>query len=186
MKKTFALLCALLLVSSAFADPYFMAKQQAKRTADVNNAEQARIQRNTADTTAPADPALQTTVQNITDLTANLAAFGSAEKPDAAQKAALMNNLTTAAQGKKAPSDAVKKFAEDLSVALAGNKKITAAQQKQLGTFVHAAFNGSHLTPAQADKIVETVQKILTDAAVPVAAVVNVVGDFKKIISETK
>ncbi len=185
MKKIFALLPALLLVSSAMADPFTAAKQRARGVVDQNNAEQSRIQRGSTDA-QPVDPALQSTAQNITDLTADFTAFGKAEKPDAAQKASLMNNLTTAAQGKKAKSDDVRKFAEDLSVALTGNKKITAAQQKQLGTFAHAVFNGSHLTTVQADKISEIVQKILTDASVPTEAVDNVVADLKKIAAATK
>lgn len=185
MKKILLLLPVLLVAGGALADPYVMAKQRARGVVDQNNAEQARIQRGASDAT-PADPALQSTAQNITDLTADFTAFSKADRPDATQKASLMNNLTTAAQGKKAKSDDVKKFAEDLSIALTGNKKITAAQSKQLGTFAHAVFNGSHLTTVQTDKIAETVQKILTDAAVPTESVDKVVADLKKIAAATK
>lgn len=185
MKKFIALLPVLLVTGGALADPYVMAKQRARGVVDQNNAEQSRIQRGSSDA-QPVDPALQSTAQNITDLTADFTAFSKADKPDAAQKASLMNNLTTAAQGKKAKSDDVRKFADDLSIALTGNKKITTAQQKQLGTFAHAVFNGSHLTTAQADKIAEIAQKILTDAAVPTEAVDNVVADLKKIAAATK
>ncbi|HEV2693886.1 MAG TPA: hypothetical protein VG347_13415, partial [Verrucomicrobiae bacterium] len=119
MKTSIPVFCALLVAGSAFADPYTIARQQANRVADQNNAEQARIQKAAADPATPMDPALQATLQNIGDLQGNFATYINAEAvPDAAQKTSLLNNLTQAAQGTKASADSVKKLAADLTPAL--------------------------------------------------------------------
>ncbi|HSY19299.1 MAG TPA: hypothetical protein VK815_13230 [Candidatus Acidoferrales bacterium] len=195
MKAHFPVFCALLVASSAFADPYMMARQQAVRTSDQNNAEQARIQNATgpaaaaASTPAPApmDPALQATLQNIGDLQGNFAVFINADgQPDPAQKTSLLNNLSHAAQSTKASSDSVKKLAADLTPALSQRKKLTAAQQKKLAVDVHAVFNSSHLSAAQQKMMFDDVQKILTEAGAAQGDIDGVVTDLKKITDETK
>ena len=59
MKTSIALFAVVLLANSTFADPYVIAKQRARQTAEQNNAEQGRIQKATAATEpAPARHAL--------------------------------------------------------------------------------------------------------------------------------
>ncbi len=194
--KTFAiLLAAFFVISNTIADPYVIAKQRARDTSARNDAEQQRIQ-NAANGQAPtyatpgaaaaADPALAATLKNLNDLSANFTALGAVSKPDAAQKVSLLNNLTQAASGKKASTDAVKHLAEDLTTAVSGKTKITPAQQKQLAGIVHAAFNGAHLTDAQSEKAFATASKILTDADASLNEATNVVTDLKQIAAETK
>lgn len=185
MKTQFAVLAVISTALVASADPNTIAKQRARGLVDQNNAAQARIQRGASDN-QPADPALQATMQNITDITADITAFTKADKVDPSQKASLMNNLTMAAQGKKAKSETLKKFAEDLSAAVAGNKKLTAANAKQLGTFVRASFNGSRLTDVQIEKISTAADKLLTDSGVAKESAATVAEGLKKIAAETK
>jgi len=130
---------------------------------------------------------LQATLNNINGIQSDFAAFSSAAgKPDASQKISLLNNLSQAAQGKKASADSVKRLAADLQTAVSGKSKLAAVQQKQLAGLVHAVFNSSHLTAAQSEKIFDAAQKILTDAGASLDDAVNVVGDLKKITAETK
>ena len=196
MKTKLALLATLFAVATTSADPYVIAKQRARDASAKNDAEQQRIQ-NAANGYAPtystpaagaaaADPALAATLKNITDLAADFTTLGGAAKPDASQKVSLLNNLTQAAAGKKATTDSVKHLAEDLTTALSGKTKITPAQQKQLAGIVHAAFNGAHLTDAQAEKAFAAAAKILTDAGASLDDATNVVTDLKKISDETK
>ena len=196
MKTKLALFATLLAVASATADPYVIAKQRARDTSARNDAEQQRIN-NAANGQAPtystpaagaaaADPALAATMKSINDLSADFTTLGGAAKPDAAQKVSLLNNLTQAAAGKKAATDSVKHLAEDLTTAVSGKTKMTPAQQKQLAGIVHAAFNGAHLTDAQAEKAFAAASKILTDAGASLDDATNVVTDLKKIAGETK
>ncbi len=186
MKTPVAIFCLLAVTASVFADPYVIAKQRARQTAEQNNNEQRRIQQATTDP-APGDPALQATLQNIADLQGNFAAFiNSDSQPDGAQKASLLNNLTQAAQGAKAATADVKKLAADLTPTLAGRKKITAVQQKKLAVVVHAMFNSSHLSATQQKTMQDDVQKILTDAGVGADDASGVVTDLKKIADDTK
>ena len=187
MKTRIFAFCSVLIAGSAFADPYMMARQQAVRAADQNNAEQARIQKAAAEPAAPMDPALQATLQNIGDLQGNFAAYINSDgQPDPAQKNSLLNNLSQAAQGKKASSGSVKKLATELMPALSMRKKITVAQQKKLAVDVHALFNSSHLSAAQQKAMIDDVQKNLTDAGVGQSDVDGVVSDLKLIVDETK
>jgi hypothetical protein len=186
MKAHLALFCALLVTGGAFAQNYYMATQQAHRVVDQNNAEQARIQ-NAAAEPAPADPALQATLQNISDLQANFAAYiGADGQPDPAVKTSLLNNLSQAAKGNKPATASVKQLAADLAPALVQRKKIILAQQKKLAVDVHALFNSSHLTAAQQDALSTDVKTILTDAGVAPDDALNVVNDLKKIVDQTK
>lgn len=187
MKTSIPVFCALLVAGSAFADPYTIARQQANRVADQNNAEQARIQKAAADPATPMDPALQATLQNIGDLQGNFATYINAEAvPDAAQKTSLLNNLTQAAQGTKASADSVKKLAADLTPALSLRKKITVAQQKKLAVDTHALFNSSHLSAAQQKTMLDDVAKTLAGAGVGQDDADAVVADLKKIADQTK
>jgi flagellar motor protein MotB len=190
MKTRLAAFFALLIAASAFADAnYNIVKQRARAVSDQNNAEQGRIQKATAatePTPAPMDPALQATLQNISDLQGNFTAFTKADgAPDTNQKNTLLNNLSQAAQGTKAASADVKKLADDLVTALAGKNKLTVPQLKKLAVSVHALFNSSHLNAAQQKTMLDDVQKILTEAGVSDTDATNVVADLKKITEET-
>lgn len=202
MKAPAVVFCALLVAGVAHADPYNIIKQQAHRASDANTAEQQRIQNASGGpaqsgaaasaapgaSTTPMSPELQATLNNINSLQANFTAFSSSasEKPDPAQKVSLLNNLSQAASGKKAPSEAIKKLADDLMVAVSGKKKFAAAPQKKLAAEVHALFNSSHLTDVQLKTMFDDVQKILTEAGATLDDAVNVVTDLKKIAEATK
>jgi hypothetical protein len=194
-KPILVLLAAVSMAAGASAQNYYMAEQQARRASQQNDAEQQRIANaagsgaqssQSAQGAAQADPKLQATLSNIANLQADLAAFVAADKPDPTQKVSLLNNMSQAAQDKKASSDSAKELAKDLQSALAGKKGLAAAQQKQLAAYIHASFNGSHLTDAQSEKIFTSAQKVLTDAGVSSDDAVNIVTDLKKVASETK
>jgi hypothetical protein len=197
MKRQIFVLLATVLVAASASAQYNIAEQQARRASQQNDAEQQRIANaagsggaaqpsQSASGTPPADPMLQATLNNIASLQADLASFVSTDKPDPAQKNSLLSNMSQAAQGKKATPDSAKELAKDLQTALTGKKSLAAAQQKQLAAFIHASFNGSHLTDAQSEKIYGTVQKILTDAGVSTDDAVNIVTDLKKVTADTK
>jgi len=188
MKAHLLVFCALLVAGSTYADPYVIAKQRARDTAEQNNNEQSRIQKAAAEPApAPMDPALQATLQNIGDLQANFATYVNADgQPDPAQKTSLLNNLSHASSGTKATSTSVKKLAADLTPALAQRKKLTAIHQKKLAVDIHALFNSSHLSAVQQKTMFDDVQKILTEAGVAQTDAENIVTDLKKIADETK
>jgi hypothetical protein len=197
MKKPILVLLAVVFIAASASAQYNIAEQQARRASQQNDAEQQRIANaagsgqagqpsQSAPSAPPADPMLQATMQNITSLQADLAAFVNADQPDPAQKNSLLNNMSQAAQGKKAASDSAKELAKDLQTALTGKKSLAAVQQKQLAAYIHAAFNGSHLTDAQSEKIFNAAQKVLTDAGVSSDDAINIVTDLKKVASETK
>lgn len=193
-------LATALLAANLPADPYSMAEQQARKASNSNAAEQQNIQRQTGDGSgqasgspgaapAPMDPALKATLSNINSLKADIDAYSSADagKVDSSQRIALLNDLSAAGKGpNKATSDAVKKLADDLIKAVAGNKKLAAAQQTQLGRDIHALFNSSHLNDAQQKMLLDGVQKILTDAGISLDSATDVVVDLKQIVSQTK
>ena len=202
MKAPVALCCSLFIGANAFADAnYYMAKQQANRVTTQNTAEQQRIQNAAggpaaaapaapapAPSAPPMDPMLQATLGNINNLQGDFAAFigATGDKTDPAQKASLMNDLSQAAQSRKAPADAVKKLATDLSLAVSGRNKLAVGPQKKLAVDVHALFNSSHLTEAQRKAMLDDVQKILTDGGASLDDATNVVTDLKQIAEATK
>jgi len=197
MKSGLVVLGLMIAIAAAQADPYGMAINQAKRDSDQNNAEQRRLQneenggaqvQGPAGSTAPApNPLLAATLQNISNLQTDFIAFigTTGDHPDPAQKIALLNDLSAAAQGTKASTDSVKELAKDLFTALAGNQKLL-AQKLPLARQVHAVFNSSHLSSSQQQTIYDNVQKILVDAGVSLGDAVDVVTDLKTIAGETK
>jgi hypothetical protein len=192
--------CLLLMAGNLMGQNYYKAVQQAHRDSAQNDAEQQRIANASGGAgaagapgapapaaPAPTDPALQATLKNVSGLQTDFATLiASNDKPDSGQKVALLNDLSQASQGTKASSDSVKKLAEDLAVALAGQKKLTVPQQTKLAREIHALFNSSHLTPTQQQTLLTDVQKILTDAGAPLDAAVDVVTDLKAVVAETK
>jgi hypothetical protein len=204
MKKSVSIACVLFTAGIGLAQEvnYSIAKQQARRDSAQNDAEQQRIAREAngpggasaapgaaAASAAPVDPALQATLSNVAGLKSDFAAVISStgDKPDPAQKDSLLNNLSQAAQGaKKASANSVKKLADDLLTAVAGNKKLAVAQQTKLAREVHALFNSAHLSAAQQQSLFTDVQKILTDGGATLDDAVNVVTDLKAVADETK
>ena len=201
MKTSIVFACVLFTAAAVLADPYSESKRQARRDSALNDAEQQRIQREAngpaaaparpapaAAPAAPVDPALQATMNNVAGLQSDFAALNNStgDKPDPSQKISLLNNLSQAAQGTKASSASVKKLADDLLTAVAGKKKLAAAQQTKLARAVHALFNSSHLSEAQQKSLLADVQKILTDGGASLDDAVNVVTDLKAVAAETK
>jgi hypothetical protein len=127
------------------------------------------------------NPALEATLQNIVNLNYDFGKFDS----NPTNTAPLIKDLTAAAQGAQAKPDSISKLATHLAVAIAGNKKL-AAQEQRLAQNIHAIFNGAHLSDAQQQMICDRVQKILTDGGVPAGDVTNVINDLKTIAAETK
>ncbi len=109
MKLFTAIACGLLIATSVMADPYSAAIQQAKNVSARETAANRRLMDNPPaappqnNPNAPADPALQATLQNIDNLRNDFAAIGSAPAGDSltVQKQSLTNNLAIAAQGAK-------------------------------------------------------------------------------------
>jgi hypothetical protein len=187
----------LVMAGGALAQNLNIAIQQAKRDNAQNNAEQQRIAGAANDgvaapgggaaPAAPVNPALQATLKNVASLQGDFAAIiVSTNKPDADQRNALLNDLVQAAQGTKATTDTVKKLADDLITAVAGQTKLAAAQQTKLARNVHALFNGAHLTSTQQQTLLDNVRKILTEAGATTDAVTDVVADLKTAATETK
>jgi hypothetical protein len=193
MKLFTAIACGLLMAASVMADPYSAAIQQAKNVSARETAANRQLMGNPPaappqnNPNAPADPALQATLQNIDSLRSDFAAIGNAATGDSltVQKQSLTNNLAIAAQGAKPQPASISKLADDLMTAIAGKEKLRTPPPK-LAQFVHAIFNSSHLTTAQQQMIFTGVQKILTDRGASPDEVANVVNDIKTIASETK
>ena len=170
-----------------------IAKGQAKRANEANNAEQQRIANEARDPArpnvlapaAPGDPIREATLKNIADLQADFTALNNftGEKIDATEKAALLNDLSAAALGKKPASASVQKLAAHLISATSGKKN--PASQK-LARNLHALFNGSHLTAAQSTTLLDDVKKNLTTAGASAEDAGNVFEDLKGIVEETK
>src|ERR1017187_1422953 len=158
MKISIAFVCVLFTAGSVLAQNYYRAEQQARRASAQKDAEQQRIQKAASEPAGtpsaraaaaapvvPVDPALQATMNNVAGLQSDFATLSNVtgDKPDPSQKISLLNNLSQAAQGTKASSASVKKLADDLLAAVAGKKKLAAAQQTKLAREVHALFNRS-------------------------------------------
>ena len=195
--KTFALLfLSATLAAHAQSGVFNIAKQQARRANDANNAEQQRIDNAAKDPaprtppaappSAPADPVREATLKNIADLQANFTALGNLTRTqtDPAQKAALLNDLSAAAAaGKKPAAASVQKLATHLIAATSGKKN---SALPLLARNVHALFNGSHLTAAQQTMLLDGVKKNLTAAGASAEDVENVVADLKGVADETR
>ena len=159
-----------------------MAKQQAKNVAN-NESPQGTTRPATPppQNNQPPDPALQATMRNINNLRVDFEGFDA----NPTNTVSLQGDLTAAAQGTKASTAAVARLAGNLAAAIPGNTKLHPQQQK-LAQYVHAMFNGSHLSPAQQQMILNAVQKILSDAGVTAETTANLISDLKTIATETK
>jgi hypothetical protein len=199
MKTFAAFFCALFVAGSTFADPYSIAKQQAKNVVASENKNQQAINssdatpapvtppQNNSNPNPPPNPALQATLQNIAGLRADFENLvsGPANATNVASSQPLINDLTAASQSIKPSPASVSKLARDLTAVLAGNDKLRSQQQK-LASWVHAVFNSSHLSTAQSQMIHDGVQKIFADAGVPVPDAANVINDLQTIATETR
>jgi hypothetical protein len=195
MKSLIAFACALFMASSLPAQVnYSIAIRQAKNAAANETAANQRLVDNPPpaappqnNPNAPANPALQATLQNIADLRNDFSAIGNAAANPSLtiQKQTLTNDLAIAAQGTKPTAASISKLADDLMTAISGKEKLRAPQPK-LAQFTHAIFNSAHLTTAQQQMFFTGVQKILTDGGASADETANVVNDLKTIASETK
>ena len=183
----------------SWADVYGIAKQQARRDAAMNDAEQQRIANEAnggnraaapgaaAPAPVPMDPALQATLGNINSLQGDFTSLTKTTgTPDATAKVALLNDLSQAAQGKKPATATIKKVADDLRTSLTNATKLTPVQLKKMAGQIHALANGAHLTDAQQKTILDDLQKVLTDAGANLNDTVNLVTDLKALSAETK
>lgn len=185
------------MVETAHADPYSMAIQQAKRASNQNAAEQRAIGAREAGAPPPAptptpaapaaNPALAATLQNISNLGADIAAFGSSTNAAAipARKESLLKDLAAAAAGQKPAQASVQKLADDLVNATGGKQKLI-TQQTRLGRDIHAIFNSSHLTTGQQFSMVDDIQKTLIENGADSDATSKVLDDLRAIEAETK
>ncbi len=193
MKPLFTWLMVLGLTTHAQIGAYNIATAQAKRANEANNAEQQRIANATTDPThpnliapaAPGDPVREATLKNIADLSADFTALNSAsgDTVDAAQKAALLNSLSSAALGKKPNSSLIQKLASHLIAATNGKKN---PAPLKLARNIHALFNASHLTATQQTTLLDEVKKTLMAAGATSDAADNVFDDLKNIVEEIK
>jgi uncharacterized protein YoaH (UPF0181 family) len=185
MKMSFAIICALLVAGSASGQGvYNIARQQANNATGNGNAQPGANSAPAAPpqyNPPPPDPALQATLRNINNLRVDFAELDS----NNTNTLALTKDLNDAAQGAKPPATDVTKLAQDLAPLLAGNQKLHAQHQK-LAQYCHAMFNGSHLTPAQQQMVLDAVQKILSDGGVSADDAAKVASDLKTIGTETK
>lgn len=190
MKIIYSIFLLVSVAAQAQIGAYNIAKQQAQRASDANAAEQQRIAGATADPTrtsgsAPADPMLEATLKNVAALQGDFTALNifNGAQVEASQKAALLNDLSTAALGKKPASNSIQKLAGHLVAASLGKKN--PATQK-LARDVHALFNASHLTVTQQASVLDDVKKNLTGAGAALEDIVTVQADLKGIAEETK
>jgi hypothetical protein len=197
MKLLTALVCVLGTAGSLRADPYSESIQQARRaSAATTRASNAQVDSAPAATPAmppaqaapPPNPMLMATLQNITTLCTVVAALNHTTdaQPSADQKTALLNDLSAAAQGTKPSKDSVEKLSGHLVTVTLGKTKLTAVQQLKLARYLHASFNGAHLTAAQQTTIFNDVKKILEDGGASADDISNVVDDLKAIAADTK
>jgi hypothetical protein len=191
MKTLIVFFCALLVAKTAFADPYSMSMQQARNAVANENKNQQTIgssgqpapsqpQPNNSNPNPQPNPALEATLQNITNLRADFENFADGQT----NRQPLVNDLTAAAQGSKASPTDVSKLAEHLA-SIAANKNLQPQQQK-LAQSVHAIFNSSHLSVVQQQMVCDGVQKILQNGGASSDDMTNVINDLKTIATETK
>jgi hypothetical protein len=154
--KRFGVILLLGLIAGSVRADPYSLSVQRARQANAQNS--APPAAPAAAATAPTDPALTATLQNIAGLQADFAALAPAatNTVTADQKVALLNDLAAA------------------------------AQQTQLARYVHASFNGAHLTAAQQQLIFDDAKKILAAAAVPDADAARLVDLLKAAAAETK
>jgi hypothetical protein len=194
MKTPVVILCALLAAGSASAQGiYNIAEQQARNVASGEPPQgstpppSAPPPQNNNPPAPPPNPALEATLQNISNLRVDFDAIGKLTElnPDSPQKKLLLNDLTAAPQGTKPSDSSISALADNLASAISG-KAAMQPQHAKLAQEVHAIFNASHLTPDQQQMIFDNVQKILQDGGASADDIINVVSDIKTIATETK
>jgi hypothetical protein len=183
---------AIFLAGTVFADPYNQAIQQAHRAVNETEARSSDGSQPAPPPSTPsqapaADPQLAATLRNISLLSDDLGAINNSTNaaPDPGQRVALLNDLASAAQSKKASTNSIIQLTDHLLTAATGLKKMQ-PQQPQLARELHAIFNSSHLTDAQQQGIFDDAKKILTNAGASEDATQNVISDLQKVASETK
>lgn len=189
MKTSVALFGVLLTVSLAMADTNRVAQPPAADAANGSaNHPPVPPQPTTPPANLPPNPVLQATLQNIRHLREDFAVLARMTNNAVAiaeEKPALTNDLSTAALEVQPRPDAISKLADDLSAAIAGNAALV-PQHLKLAQYVHAAFNGAQLAPAQQEMIFSDLQTVLAGGGVAPDVASNVVHDLQTIVNETK
>ena len=186
MKPALVIGLLLAVVATGRADVFSQAKGQAKRAGGQESAP-AGTQPQAPQNNQPMDPALAATLANIANLRTDFAALNNSADsiPSADVRLSLLNHLSAAAQGPKPSSATIQKLAGQLGTALLGKKSMT-ARQATLARYVHALFNGSHLTEAQRQTILDEVKKILAEAGCSVDDSAAILISLHAIVTETK
>jgi len=185
MKIIVLLLCGLFIAGQIQAQNMSIARDQAKRAAGSGGGTAPGA--GAAPQQPAVDPAVAAAMQNIASLQANVTAIRTAADTNAAaeQRTSLLNNLSAAAQGKKASSASLKKLTGDLVEGLAGKRKVAGADQK-LAQALRAFSNASRLTEKQQDSLLQGVKKSLAEAGVASENVDKILEDLKTLASETR
>jgi hypothetical protein len=159
-----AWLCVWGLATTALADVYSSALQKAHDVANQNNIRQNNISRGLTPPPGPPppqpNPVLEATLQNITNLEADLTRL----QTDPLRKQPLVNDLNAAATGAHPANMTITKLADDLASAL-GGKSLTPDQLRKLAQGLHALFNSSHLAATQQHTLLESVRQTLAGGA---------------------
>lgn len=188
MKALSLVLPGLLLTLLAQGQNLSIAKDQARHASGQPSPQAPAAQSpGAAQPPTPADPALVAMQQNVAKLRANLTAINAAPDATAAaeQRISLLNNLSAAAQGTKASSATVRKFAGDLINALPGRKKLSADDSQKFARAIRALFNSKNLSAAQQEAQLNDAKKILTAAGIPAEDVSKIEADLKTVAAET-
>src|SRR6516165_7824177 len=141
-RRLAATLSLVLAAAPAQADVYSTALQKARNVADQNNARQGITGQPAPPPPAPTpapDPVLAATLQNITNLQADLAML----QTDPGRKQPLINDLNAAASGQRPSNESVSHVADDLAILLSG-KTLPPDQLRKLAQALHAFCNSSH------------------------------------------
>ena len=186
--RTSALALGLILLqATAWADVYSSALQKARNINEMNNARQGITGQPAPPPPAPPpqpDPVLLATLQNITNLQADLATL----QRDPGRKQPLINDLNAAASGAHPSNESVTRVAEDLSSLLAG-KTLPPDQLRKLAQALHAFSNSSHLSEAQQHALLAETSRVFqgpgsTAASDPKLSKLD--SDLRAIIAATK
>jgi len=185
--KRAAALGLVLVTVSGRADVYSSALQKARNVADQNNARQG-ITGQPAPPPPPAaaqpDPVLAATLQNITNLQADLAML----QTDPGRKQPLINDLNAAAAGQRPSNESVSRLVDDLAPVLSG-KTLPPDQLRKIAQALHAFCNSSHLSEAQQRTLLtDTAKNLQAPGSTPAddPRLAKLEADLRAIIAATK
>ena len=181
------LLCLVVVPATARADVYSSALQKARNINEMNNARQGITGQPAPPPPTPPpqpDPVLAATLQNITNLQADLAML----QTDPGRKQPLINDLNAAASGARPSNESVSHLAEDLAALLSG-KTLPADQLRKVAQALHAFCNSSHLSEAQQRTLLTETARTFQGSGSTAASdprLVKLDTDLRAIIAATK